>query len=223
MAETKSTTSWFEKRTRPLWREYLLPRWGGYRKNKIKQYIEVGVYEGASMLWVLENLLAGDGIAVGIDHWQPHRRMARLRDRALAAKELAHENLRQWMPRDRIAGVPLVLLWENNSRESLLNLSVAGDCDDTHLSGWWTRQWLDNTDLIFIDGGHMAPVALTDLVLSWHLLRKGGVLVLDDIHIASHKRRSAGQPKVAEACAAFESCFRPKELYRTKEQISWVK
>ena len=35
-------------------------------------------------------------------------------------------------------------------------------------------------DLIYVDGSHQAPDVLTDAVMSFHLLRVGGILIFDD-------------------------------------------
>ena len=35
-------------------------------------------------------------------------------------------------------------------------------------------------DIIFIDGNHVAPFVLMDSVLSWNLLKPGGILIFDD-------------------------------------------
>jgi predicted O-methyltransferase YrrM len=39
---------------------------------------------------------------------------------------------------------------------------------------------LDSFDVIYIDGSHDTPDVLADLVLSWALLKDGGLLILDD-------------------------------------------
>lgn len=35
-------------------------------------------------------------------------------------------------------------------------------------------------DVIYVDGDHNAPAVLSDMVLSWKILRTGGVMILDD-------------------------------------------
>jgi predicted O-methyltransferase YrrM len=41
-------------------------------------------------------------------------------------------------------------------------------------------------DIIYIDGDHRAIGAMTDMVLSWQLLRPGGVMIMDDFKWNSH-------------------------------------
>ena len=39
---------------------------------------------------------------------------------------------------------------------------------------------IDGYDFIYIDGCHLASCALTDMVMSWDLLKAGGVMIIDD-------------------------------------------
>jgi predicted O-methyltransferase YrrM len=62
----------------------------------------------------------------------------------------------------------------------------------------------ESYDVVFIDGSHLAADVMTDAVLSWSLLKYGGLLVFDDFNwggdLAFHCR-----PK--EAIKAFETVF----------------
>jgi predicted O-methyltransferase YrrM len=48
------------------------------------------------------------------------------------------------------------------------------------LSAMHARQVEPCYDLIYVDGSHAAHAALEDLVLSWPLLKAGGLLIFDD-------------------------------------------
>jgi predicted O-methyltransferase YrrM len=66
-------------------------------------------------------------------------------------------------------------------------------------------------DFIFVDGSHQAPDVLSDCILAFELLRKGGVMVCDD-YLWSMERQGAeapiNSPKIA--IDAFTTIFRRK-------------
>ncbi|QTN32413.1 class I SAM-dependent methyltransferase [Akkermansiaceae bacterium] len=77
---------------------------------------------------------------------------------------------------------------------------------------------VESFDVVFIDGSHRGADVLTDAVLSWPLLRPGGILIFDDYDwggsISPHRR-----PK--EAIQAFEAAFVESlvPLYRGTQKI----
>jgi len=204
------TRQWFHKQGLQPWSDHLLPR------GKISRYLEIGVWEGASIHWAVENLLLPDGMAIGLDNWATHagyknaapRNVDHYKTRLAAAKKMAFSNLSPWMSGNP---GPVVELVETDSFSGLVQFFHKGS------------EWVGTTDIAYVDGNHYADYALTDMMLCWRLLRTGGVLVVDDLHQNSSRRRRDNSPKVAEAAAAFESCFQPEELYRTKKQVAWVR
>ena len=55
----------------------------------------------------------------------------------------------------------------------------------------------DYFDFIYIDGGHQGPDVLTDAVLSFRLLKVGGVIVFDDYLWQVGKKDLISIPKLA--------------------------
>jgi predicted O-methyltransferase YrrM len=49
-------------------------------------------------------------------------------------------------------------------------------------------------DFIYVDGCHLANCALADMVLSWDLLKRDGIMIVDDYGLAGPPRR---RPKLA--------------------------
>lgn len=50
----------------------------------------------------------------------------------------------------------------------------------------------ESFDFIYVDGNHLAKNALTDIVLSWELLKNGGIMIIDDYKIVykeEHERK----------------------------------
>lgn len=70
------------------------------------------------------------------------------------------------------------------------------------------RYDLAEYDLVYIDGSHRACDVLSDAVDSYHLCRKGGVMIFDDYHAGSSNENPLRSPKVA--IDAFVNCFADK-------------
>jgi hypothetical protein len=66
---------------------------------------------------------------------------------------------------------------------------------------------IDNYHIIYIDGDHMAASVLEDAVLSWRLLKIGGLLIFDD-YDWEHQREPPFRPLMA--VDFFTEVFRPK-------------
>ena len=64
-------------------------------------------------------------------------------------------------------------------------------------------------DGIYIDGSHDAPDVISDAVLSWPLLKVGGVVILDDARW-HHPNSIAGAIDPAVAIKAFIDCFQTR-------------
>jgi predicted O-methyltransferase YrrM len=189
---------WFDRDVKPIWDRLLcdydatwssLGRWP-------TTYLEIGVAEGASMLWVLANLPIER--AVGVDPYIPHR------------KKLAKE-----YERHRINAT--------NNLGPYIGNRVTMEYEPSHL---YLSQAVANLraaefDLIYVDGSHYGPDALLDMQLSWILLSVGGVMIIDDVH----RRWFHGRPQVREAMRAFEDVYenRYQWLYRRPHQNAVVK
>ena len=109
------------------------------------RYLEVGAFEGRSLLWALENVLTGPGArATVIDLFEGD-----LKRRFLANLKRSGEERKVTV----IAGYSQIEL---------------------------RRQPLDGYDIAYIDGSHSADDVLEDAILTWRLLKPGGLLIFDD-------------------------------------------
>lgn len=76
---------------------------------------------------------------------------------------------------------------------------------------------VNHYDFIYIDGCHDAPCVLLDLMLSWDLLKSGGILILDDYGYYP-KRAKLNRPAVS--IDAFLEIFEEKiELIHKEYQV----
>ena len=165
-------SDWFTSNI-PWWDTVLEPFKGRPGVN----YLEVGLYEGRSALWMLENILTHPTAHLtGIDIFE-----GPLKDRCL-------ENLRRLGAADKVTTII------EPSQVALRRLP------------------LESFDIIYIDGSHAVNDVLEDAVLSFRLLKPGGILIFDDYRWVGALGAGAGTkdmpldfPKIA--IDRFVQCF----------------
>ena len=138
---------WFSTNV-PVWEKAL----ADYRGKPGVRYLEVGVFEGRSSIWMLDNILTHPSSrATVID---PFLAPANYPGTHLEEAFLA--NLRASGAEDRTTVI------KGYSQLELRELP------------------LDSYDIIYVDGSHTADDVLEDVVLAWRLLKNGGLIILDD-------------------------------------------
>ena len=155
----------------PVWEKVLEQFKGKANMN----YLEVGTYEGGSVIWMLENILTDPTAKMtAIDIFQgPYK------DKYFANIELSGLSNK-------------VTTITNYSQLALRDLP------------------LESFDIIYIDGSHAKNDVLEDAVLSWRLLREGGLLIFDDYRYVQCYRDenisgNSAFPKIA--IDLFVQCF----------------
>jgi len=144
------TNDWFDITAKQNFAT-LLPRF------QPKRIVEIGAYEGRATTWMATNLLPQELIC--IDTWQggdEHKQedMSKVMERFMHNCNVVRESHAVHVT--RMVG---------ESAKMLLALASVP-----------TRQY----DFIYIDGSHRAADVMTDAVLSFQLLRRGGVMAFDD-------------------------------------------
>lgn len=125
----------------PNWMQILKP-WQGQPNI---HYLEIGVSEGRSALWMLENILTHTS--------------AKITCLDVFPKELYERFLSNLI----LSGfLDKAIIVKGRSQITLRTLA------------------LDTYDIIYIDGSHVAPNVIADAVLSWWLLKVGGIMIFDD-------------------------------------------
>lgn len=177
MTEYQFTKDWFGWAP-PVW-EQLIPLLPANPKA-----MEIGSFEGRSMVWIAENMLGDEGELLCIDTWEGgeehgeedmgtvEERFDRNRELVMAKKGWRTDD--QWGPKaiGKIKGT---------SYKVICGLV---DDDDTDF------------DFIYIDGSHIAKDVLTDACMAWPLLKTGGVMVFDD-YLWGNPRDVLHRPKAA--------------------------
>jgi len=160
------------------WFTHNIPSWkvhfAHYRGQPGLSYLEIGVFEGRSLFWI-------------IDHVLTH-------------------------PSSRATGIDILI--PGNLRS---NLELSGAADRVTLIRGFShvelrKLPLESFDIVYIDGSHHANDVLSDMVLSWELLKPGGHMILDDY--AWKRDRNTGVATLPEellpgiAVDSFTSAYR---------------
>jgi predicted O-methyltransferase YrrM len=148
-----------------------------FRGRSGLRVLEIGVFEGRSTCWLLENIATGDGATLDcIDTFtgsmeQGHIDMA-------AVKARFEANTRRWKAQ--------VTLHVGESARILPNLSGP-------------------YDIIYIDGSHAAADVLVDTVLAWRLAGDNAIIIFDDYGWRRYLDQPWLRPQMA--VDAFLKCF----------------
>jgi predicted O-methyltransferase YrrM len=131
------------------WFTYNIPVWetvlSSHRGKADVRYLEVGVFEGRSALWMLDNILT-----------HPTARLTCIDLFNGPYKERFFANLERSGEAGKVTAIA------DYSQLALRKLP------------------LDHFDIIYIDGSHSKDDVLEDAVLSWRLLKEGGIMIFDD-------------------------------------------
>lgn len=145
---------WFQNAIR-YW-EHLFDRLG-WRDGRALTVIEIGSYEGQSTIWTIANLLKHpDSHIHCIDHFAGG--IEHEPDIAKSLRGRFDANIAETG-----AGTK-VHVHQGLSRDGLMTL----------------RQQGVQADFIYVDGSHQGPDVLEDLILSFRLLKVGGLIICDD-------------------------------------------
>ena len=117
--------------------------------------LEVGVWSGTSLINIVSRI--PNSTAVAIDSWTNYNE----RDFEMVLtgiEEAFHENVRKSGMKERITAV------KGKSVDVMMNMIVSGQL----------------FNFIYVDGSHLCLDCYIDLILAWKLLRKGGIIAIDD-------------------------------------------
>jgi predicted O-methyltransferase YrrM len=158
--ENKSfTKSWFRRRNMRTFQTYVHPEFAG----KPVIYLELGVFEGMSMCWMMRNVLTHpDSRAVGVDPWVMVTKI--VEDEMEKVHERAIHNLSEWNDKVRlIRGTSAEILRVMIGRRGYAGIAR------------------ESVDISMVDGNHNALAVLDDARLVHKLLKPGGIMLFDDV------------------------------------------
>ncbi len=193
--EYEFTRDWFiQTASLPVWRQLI-------RSNKPTKILEIGSFEGRSTCWIIEICTehAQSGIEVYcVDTWEggiEHQKGGQIETQMSEVERRFDHNVS--VARGKTPHPASIHKIKKYSNHGLPDLMASGKY------GFF--------DLIYIDGSHQAPDVLTDAVMSFQLLRVGGVMIFDDYLWSMDKPGSQDVLKMPKpAIDAFINIFQRK-------------
>ena len=165
--------NWFRNRNRETFTQYVKPNWAG--KPNIT-YLEIGVFEGASIVWMLENVLTHPSSrAVGIDPWLITTKLDQ--EYMDGVRFRAWDNTMRWR-NETVVGtegpdqLSRCFLQRGNSCEILRRMNSRGG---------YLGITKKSADICMIDGDHNAYAVLDDAMQVLSLMKTGGWVLFDDV------------------------------------------
>ena len=173
MTEYKFTKDWFEWAP-AVWEQLtpLLP------KKFDRSFLEIGSFEGRSMVWIAGNMMNPSDVLHCIDTWEGGEEHS---EEDMAAVEARFDHNRN-------------LVHLNHD----VDVHKHKGTSTQHLAHWLVEDPKDHPtfDFIYIDGSHVAKDVLTDACMAWPLLKQGGIMVFDD-YMWGEPRDILHRPKIA--------------------------
>ena len=179
------TTDWFS---------YAIPNFEaiGRHMGPVPRILEIGVYQGRSTCWILEHMLAPDGVLVSVDPF--------IEDEIDAFTAQAVDQSPHWNSQRRD-------LWRANTGE------VLGPAQTLDLRVGRSYRVLADLiqeqqvfDFVYLDGNHAAATVLADAVMAFGMVKPGGIMLFDD-YLWDHEPDWLARPKMS--IDAFVNMYQP--------------
>jgi predicted O-methyltransferase YrrM len=182
---TNFTTDWFS---------YAIPNFQAITQflGPVPRVLEIGVFQGRSTCWILENMLADNGTMISVDPFIDDEIDAFDSESVTASPHYNQERLD---------------LWRANTQEVIR----PGQTLDLRLGRSYrelARLITENQsfDFIYVDGNHAAAAVLSDACACFGMLRIGGIMLFDD-YLWDHTPNWLARPKMS--IDSFVNMFQP--------------
>lgn len=160
--------------------------------------LEIGSFEGRSAIWLLENILTHPSAHITcVDTWKGSAEHSQT--------DIDFNTVEQHFDMN---------ISRSGFAHKITKIKMA-----SHIA---LKMFpIDSFDFIYIDGSHKASDVLEDAVLSWRLLKEGGIMIFDD-YIWEPQYSDIESPKIA--VDSFVKCF-ADQISQTKytQQATMVK
>lgn len=160
-------------------------------KGKPINALEVGCFEGRATCWLLENILTHSAARITcVDTFEGGREHS-----DIAPIDFKH-----------ICGI-----FKENTRKYDRKIKLLVDRSENALRSMWGEKF----ELIYIDGSHEAADVLSDAVLAFPLLKKGGIMIFDDYAWDAYPDFPERNPRLA--IDSFLGCYKGRYEIILKE------
>lgn len=163
-------SDWFTEQI-PLWERYLAE----FKGKDSLSFLEIGSFEGRSAVWLLTNILTG-----------------------AHAKLVCIDTFEGSIENQTKSGIDLSQIEAHFDK----NIELTGAAHkvqkikETSASAF-RKLAFDSYDCIYIDGSHTAEDVLSDAVMYFHLLKKGGLMIFDDYIWEEPGMKDLDKPQLA--------------------------
>ena len=153
---------WFSGNV-PTWRQII-------DKNKPRKILEIGSFEGRSAVWMIEYCTVaaeGDIEITCIDTWDggiEHQKGGQIETSMPDVERRFNANIE--IAQSRAGHKAEITRMKMYSNLALAKLIAEGKTE--------------YFDLVYVDGSHQAPDVLIDAVMSFQVLKVGGIMIFDD-------------------------------------------
>ena len=153
--EYRFTVDWFSHVV-PVWQQLL-------HRFQPSRFLEIGAYEGRSACFIIQSLAGQRPIELHcVDTWEGG---------------VGHDNDAMFKVEPRFdSNLRLALAGARHKVDFHKHKGASSDI----LPRLLAEGRREHFDLIYVDGSHQAPDVLADAVLSFQLLKVGGLLIFDD-------------------------------------------
>ena len=175
------TNNWFNDSAKTQWEKLI-------SQIKPKKILEIGSYEGASACYLIQKLAQSNPIEIHcVDAW--NNEMSEDTDYKYYGSNIDMKAVESRFRKNTKLAI------ENVSEK--VDLFIHKGFSDDQLIKLWSSGKKDYFDFIYIDGSHLGPDVLTDAVLSFRLLKIGGVMAFDDYLWSAKNKDLTRVPKLA--------------------------
>lgn len=142
--------NWFDAQI-PVFNHFL----SNFKNKNNLQFLEIGSFEGKSTCWMLDNILTEKDCKITcIDSWE-------------GGSDHSDINMKE-----------IETSFLSNISSSKEKVEILKGVSKDRLISIQNRK--NFYDFIYVDGGHTMKDVLSDLVLSFDLLKQGGIMAMDD-------------------------------------------
>ena len=166
------TNDWFTKVAEDNWK-ILIPQ------VNPKKVLEIGSYEGAATSFIINNVNDCEEIFC-IDTWEGGVEHGKMDAKSISMKHVEK----------RFDKNIEIAIKEAKSNVNIKKIKARSDDALINLLSEGKKNYFD---FIYVDGSHQAPDVLFDAILSFRLLRVGGVIAFDD-YLWSEELESGRDP-----------------------------
>lgn len=174
MKKYKFTEKWFSSKE-------LTEIFNSFPKKQIN-FLEIGSFEGESTVWFIENVLTNENSKITcIDPWTKY-------NQDNDSFNSYNKETTEWD-------------FSNHKKTFLYNIKETGFEHKVSVIEGLSHEQLpilinngEIYDVIYIDGNHTSAFVLTDAIMSWFLLKKGGMMIFDD-YLWGHSEKTSS-PKI---------------------------